>query len=77
LEAVLSLPLRLTGDGDLHREAMATARELSRPAAYDAHYLALARRLGIELWTTDSRLAQTCREHGLDWVHPIVPPPQT
>lgn len=76
LEAVLSLPVQLAGDGDLHREAMAMARELSLPAAYDAHYLALARRLEIELWTTDGRLAQTCREHGLDWVHPVALSPQ-
>jgi hypothetical protein len=43
-------------------------RPLSLPAAYDAHYLALAERVGAEFWTTDRRLANKVRE-ALPWVH--------
>lgn len=55
-EAALALPLQLFGDEDLHRSALRLAQRLSLPATYDAHYLALAERLGAELWTADRRL---------------------
>ena len=39
-----------------------------RPAAYDAHYLALAEMAGCPFWTADERLYD--RVHAeLDWVH--------
>jgi predicted nucleic acid-binding protein len=34
------------------------------PAAYDAHYLALARSLDVEFWTADARLARQVGERG-------------
>jgi len=52
----------------LHRRALQLAEALSLPAAYDAHYLALAERVGAEFWTTDRRLANKVRE-ALPWVH--------
>jgi len=58
LKAALSLPLRLHGDVSLHRWAVDLAERFSLPAAYDAHYLALAEWLGGEFWTADRRLAQ-------------------
>jgi predicted nucleic acid-binding protein len=33
------------------------ARRLGRQSAYDAAYIALAERLGAELWTLDGKLA--------------------
>lgn len=68
LEAALALPITLHADEDLHREAFTLAVRLTLPATHDAHYLALAERLGVELWTADQRLANTVR-HQLAWVH--------
>jgi predicted nucleic acid-binding protein len=44
-----------------------TAR-LGRAAAYDSFYLALAERLGCELWTVDRRLVNTVN---LPWVRAV------
>ncbi|MBA2308808.1 MAG: type II toxin-antitoxin system VapC family toxin [Pseudonocardiales bacterium] len=52
------LPIELHGDIELHRQAFDLAREHSLAAAYDAHYLAVARRLDAPLWTCDARLAK-------------------
>ena len=68
LEAALALPLRLYAEPDLHRRALALAGRFSLPAAYDAHYLAVAERLSGELWTTDRRLVGAVQSE-LDWVH--------
>jgi predicted nucleic acid-binding protein len=55
---------------ELHVRAWELARRLNRPAAYDAHYLALAEILGCELWTADARLCNASRET-IPWVrHP-------
>lgn len=51
----------------LHARAWELARRLHRPAAYDAHYLALARILGCEFWTADERLFNAVKE-ALPWV---------
>ena len=40
----------------LHQRALALAHAYRLPAAYDAHYLALAEYFGCELWTDDGRL---------------------
>ena len=68
LEAALALPLRLHAEADLYRRALALAGRFSLPAAYDAHYLAVAEHLGGELWTADRRLARAVQSE-LDWVH--------
>ncbi len=70
LKAALSLPLHLHGDADLHQRALSLAERFSLPAAYDAHYLALAEWLGGEFWTADQRLAQAVQT-ALPWVHMI------
>lgn len=67
LEAVLGLDIELHGDAQLHRRALALAGELGLPAAYDAHYLALAESLGAEFWTADRRLCQAVAAR-LPWV---------
>ena len=67
LRAALALPLRLYAEPDLHLRAVELAEKLSLPAAYDAHYLALAEWLGAEFWTADMRLARAVRDQ-LPWV---------
>ena len=66
-EAALALHLTFFGDADLHRSALRLAQRLALPATYDAHYLAVAERLGAELWTADGRLVQAVRDE-LSWV---------
>ena len=68
LKVAFSLPLRLHGDVSLHRWAVDLAERFSLPAAYDAHYLALAEWLGGEFWTADRRLTQAVQAE-LPWVH--------
>ena len=68
LSLALSLPIRLHSEPELHQEAMNWAARLGLPAVYDAHYIALASRLGAELWTADRRLARAAHLQ-LPWVH--------
>lgn len=42
-------------------QAIEIAVELERHSAYDAAYVALAERLGAQLWTLDIRLARNAR----------------
>ena len=44
------------------------ATRFNRPAAYDAHYLALAEMMNCEFWTADRRLFNVVRDE-LPWVH--------
>jgi len=68
LEVALNLEVQFYGDVDLHRQALKIAQRENLPASYDAHYLALSERLGVELWTGDRRLFNTVRSR-LSWVH--------
>jgi predicted nucleic acid-binding protein len=68
LERALNLGIRFYGDADLHRQALNIAIRHNLPATYDAHYLALAERLGIEFWTADQRLFNAVRS-SLSWVN--------
>jgi predicted nucleic acid-binding protein len=68
LQAALALPVELVNDPALHQQARLLATRFDLPAAYDAHYLALAERLGATLWTKDSRLANKLAAAGADWV---------
>ena len=52
----------------LHERALRLAAELGHAKTYDAHYLALAKELRVELWTADRRLANGARTIGIDWV---------
>ena len=51
----------------LHQRAWELTRHFDLPAAYDAHYLALAEMVGCPFWTADERLFNVvCGS--LDWV---------
>ncbi len=58
LRRVLRLPIELHGDAELHSRALELADEHRLSAAYDAHYVALAERFRVPLWTCDQRLAK-------------------
>jgi predicted nucleic acid-binding protein len=73
LEAALSLPIAIVDDDELHLEAFAIARRFNLPASYDAHYLALAEREGVEFWTTDRRLLNAV-QHEYPWARLAIPP---
>ena len=68
--AALALPIELQGGADLHWRALELANRFSLPAAYDAHYLAVAELLQREFWTSDGRLARAVRA-SLPWVHVV------
>ncbi len=68
LDMALSLDIELYGDADLHGQAVEIAHRFSLPATYDAHYLALAERLGAEFWTADRRLVRAVQDT-LPWVN--------
>jgi predicted nucleic acid-binding protein len=58
LDRCLRLPIELYGDAPLHCRALELASEHQLPATYDAHYVALAERFRVPLWTCDRRLAK-------------------
>jgi predicted nucleic acid-binding protein len=68
LQAALALPIELIGYAELHQRAKDSAAKYNLPAAYDAHYLALAEGLEAELWTADARLFNTVKSFGVEWV---------
>ena len=70
LKAALALPVRVYGEPELHQRALDLAERFSLPAAYDAHYLALADWLGGEFWTADRRLARAVHDE-LPWVRVV------
>lgn len=67
LHSALALPITFYQDDMLHDQAYAIAVEFALPAAYDAHYLALAQRLDADFWTADRRLFDAVHE-ALPWV---------
>ncbi len=66
-DTVHRLPVQVLAPSDLHRRAWELATRFNRPAAYDAHYLALAEMMNCEFWTADERLFNTVRDE-LSWV---------
>jgi predicted nucleic acid-binding protein len=58
LSIFASLNLVQVDDPVLHAEALKLARTHGLKAAYDAHYLATARRFAADLFTADARLAR-------------------
>ena len=64
---LLQLPITAVDDDDLHRRALAAARRYDIASVYDAHYLALAERMGIELVTADAAMHRRVTE-AAPWV---------
>lgn len=56
--------VKLHADSHLTARAVELAKELGLNATYDAHYLALAERLDIPLYTADRQLATAARGWG-------------
>jgi predicted nucleic acid-binding protein len=56
LQRFLALPVELVSPEQLYETALALADAYNLPAAYDAHYAALAQTYGCNLWTNDQRL---------------------
>lgn len=67
LRTAIALPIQLYREAAMSTEALVIASRFTLPAAYDAHYLALAERFGVEFWTTDQRLFNTVSA-SLPWV---------
>jgi predicted nucleic acid-binding protein len=55
-------------DAGLCQAALSWSGRLGQSKAYDGFYLAVAERMGAELWTADERLRNRARQLGLDWV---------
>ena len=68
LNNALNLPIRFYGDRQLHQQAFEIAQQFNLPAAYDAHYLALAQRFQAVLYTGDKCLFNTVHPT-LPWIH--------
>ncbi len=62
LEEALSLDIKLLDPPELSLRAFDLAARFNLPAAYDAHYLALAEMLNAEFWTADEKLYNAVRE---------------
>lgn len=67
LARAFALPIDYHDDVSLSVEAARIAALHGLPATYDAHYLALAARLGVDLYTTDGKLAKAVGDR-LPWV---------
>ena len=65
LNNALNLSIRFYSDRQIHQQAFGIAQPFNLPAAYDAHYLALAQQFQAVLYTGNKRLFNT--------VHPTLP----
>jgi len=71
LELSLDLPITLVNEKNLHLKAREVAMQFNLPATYDAHYLALAEWMEIDLWTADIRLVNALKPFKVKWVKGI------
>lgn len=71
LKAALALPIELITVSDLHPRAAEIAMRFNLPATYDAHYLALAEWMEVDLWTADIRLVNALKTFKVKWVKAI------
>ena len=61
VQAALGMGVTILDPPGLSEQAFELAARFRRPAAYDAHYLALADHLGCPFWTADERLYNAIR----------------
>lgn len=59
LHQFLQFGIRMDDPAELHEAALSLAIRYNLPAAYDAHYLALAQAHDCDFWTADQRLYNT------------------
>lgn len=62
LARLLLYPVEFYEDDALLKSAYELAGEFNRPRAYDAQYLALAKRLSCEFWTADERMFNAVKD---------------
>jgi predicted nucleic acid-binding protein len=62
IHGALMLGVRLLHPSGISLRAFDLAARFDRPAAYDAHYLALAEMMEGEFWTADERLYSAVRD---------------
>lgn len=67
LESAFRLPITFHAEKHTHMRAFEISRRFKLPAAYDAHYLALAEALGCDFYTADARLYRAVGDV-LHWV---------
>lgn len=68
LKRAFGLNVILQRPEQLHEHAWQLAEQFGRPAAYDAHYLALAEIFNCHFWTADERLYNAVKSQ-LPWVY--------
>ena len=56
LRRFLRFTISVASPVGIYEQALRRAQELNHPAAYDAHYIALAQIVGCDFWTADQRL---------------------
>ena len=71
LRAALALPIELVTVSDLHPRATEIAMRFNLPATYDAHYLAFAEWMEVDLWTADMRLVNSLKPFKVKWIKGI------
>jgi len=71
IEYSLDLPITLVNEKNLHLRAREIAIQYKLPATHDAHSLALAEWMSIELWTANARLVKAVKSFDLEWVKGI------
>jgi predicted nucleic acid-binding protein len=75
LARLLIYPVEFHEDDALLKSAYELAEQYNRPRAYDAQYLALAKRLSCEFWTADERLFNAVKEkfRSIRWLGNVAP----
>ena len=71
LELSLDLPITLVNEKNLHLKAHEIAVRFNLPATYDAHYLALAEWMEVDLWTADIKLVNALKPFKVKWVKAV------
>lgn len=69
-QSIFNQGIRLEYPPNLHKRAWQIAQRFNLPAAYDAHYGALADHFACEFWTLDHKLYKSIQSD-LPWVHTI------